>query len=74
MGNFSRRQRSTSEVRAGRRRADEIATRIGQGAEAFGGERLLVDPDCGLRNLPLESATGKLRNMAAARDRVVSGA
>ncbi|MBI5000354.1 MAG: methionine synthase [Euryarchaeota archaeon] len=53
---------------------DEIAARLQNVMGITGHERLLVDPDCGLRNIPLESALGKLRNMAAARDRVMADA
>ncbi|MEW5936850.1 MAG: methionine synthase [Candidatus Thermoplasmatota archaeon] len=52
---------------------EEIAARIRRGVEALGSERILIDPDCGLRNLPLESAVGKLRNMVLAREEVRLG-
>ena len=53
---------------------DEIAARIKKGIDVIGRERLLIDPDCGLRNLPLESALGKLKNMVAARNKVIADA
>ncbi|NYT05061.1 MAG: methionine synthase [Methanomicrobiales archaeon] len=43
-----------------------IEKRIGRGVELFGAERLLIDPDCGLRMLPRAAAFEKLSRMAAA--------
>ncbi len=43
-----------------------IKKRILSGVEAFGPERLLIDPDCGLRMLTREIALGKLRAMVQA--------
>lgn len=48
----------------------EICARIEKGIEIFGPGKMLVDPDCGLRMLPRESALGKLTHMAAAARRV----
>jgi 5-methyltetrahydropteroyltriglutamate--homocysteine methyltransferase len=43
-----------------------IKKRIETGIEAFGPERLLIDPDCGLRMLSREAAFGKLKAMVDA--------
>jgi len=43
-----------------------IKKRIQAGVEAFGPERLLIDPDCGLRMLTREAAFGKLKAMVDA--------
>jgi 5-methyltetrahydropteroyltriglutamate--homocysteine methyltransferase len=43
-----------------------IKKRIQAGIEAFGPERLLIDPDCGLRMLTREAAFGKLKAMVDA--------
>ncbi len=44
----------------------EISRRIRAAIDRLGAERLLVDPDCGLRMLPLDSAAGKLIRMVRA--------
>jgi len=49
---------------------DEISRRIRAAIDRLGAERLLVDPDCGLRMLPLDSAAGKLVRMVRAARRV----
>jgi 5-methyltetrahydropteroyltriglutamate--homocysteine methyltransferase len=43
-----------------------IKKRLQAGIEAFGPERLLIDPDCGLRMLPREAAFQKLKAMVDA--------
>jgi 5-methyltetrahydropteroyltriglutamate--homocysteine methyltransferase len=43
-----------------------IKKRIQAGIEAFGPERLLIDPDCGLRMLTRDAAFGKLKAMVDA--------
>jgi 5-methyltetrahydropteroyltriglutamate--homocysteine methyltransferase len=43
-----------------------IKKRIQAGIEAFGPDRLLIDPDCGLRMLTRETAFGKLKAMVDA--------
>jgi len=45
---------------------DEIARRVRDAVDRLGAGRLLVDPDCGLRMLPFDSATGKLSRMVSA--------
>lgn len=45
---------------------EAIRTRIHHGIDLLGPEALLIDPDCGLRMLPRESASMKLTRMAAA--------
>lgn len=47
---------------------ETVAGRIRRGAEALGPERLLADPDCGLRMLPAEVAMEKLRSLTRAVD------
>ncbi|MEM2124161.1 MAG: methionine synthase [Methanolinea sp.] len=49
---------------------DEIEGRIRAAVERLGADRLLVDPDCGLRMLPVESAEGKLVHMVRAARKV----
>ena len=49
-----------------------IRKRIESAVEAFGLERVMVDPDCGLRHVDREVAFGKLQNLRVARDRVSS--
>ena len=48
-----------------------IRKRIESAVKAFGVERIMVDPDCGLRHVDREVAFGKLKNLRKARDRVV---
>jgi len=48
----------------------EIARRIRTAIDRLGAERLLIDPDCGLRMLPLDSAKGKLARMVQATKQV----
>ncbi len=47
-----------------------IKSRIEKGVELFGAEKLLIDPDCGLRMHTRETAFQKLSNMCAAADEV----
>ena len=47
-----------------------IKSRIEKGVEIFGPEKLLVDPDCGLRMHTREVAFGKLKNMVIAAGEV----
>lgn len=47
---------------------DVIVKRIKQAVDHFGVERLMVDPDCGLKHLTPEVAFAKLRNIRVARD------
>lgn len=44
-------------------RVETIRVRVERGVEAFGAERLLIDPDCGLRMRSRESAFAKLSHM-----------
>lgn len=54
---------------------DQVARRIEALARAVGAERIAyVHPDCGLRVLPRPVADGKLRALAAGRDRYLGGA
>lgn len=50
---------------------DWIEKRISAAVDAFGVERIIVDPDCGLKHLRRDVAFGKLKNMRQARDRVL---
>jgi 5-methyltetrahydropteroyltriglutamate--homocysteine methyltransferase len=43
-----------------------IATRIGKALETFPAEKLIINPDCGLRHLPPEVARAKLTAMVRA--------
>jgi 5-methyltetrahydropteroyltriglutamate--homocysteine methyltransferase len=45
--------------------AELVATRIRRALEFVAAERLIVNPDCGLRHLPAEVARAKLRAMVA---------
>lgn len=45
---------------------EEIKKRILKGIELIGKENMVIDPDCGLRNLKRESAFNKLKNMVRA--------
>lgn len=49
---------------------EAIKSRIEKGVELFGAEKLLIDPDCGLRMHTRETAFQKLSNMCAAADEV----
>lgn len=49
-----------------------IELAIRNAVEALGAEKIVVDPDCGLRHLDPAVASAKLRNMVVARDRVRS--
>ncbi|MDD3976852.1 methionine synthase [Methanomicrobium antiquum] len=51
---------------------ETIISRIEKGVELFGPEKILVDPDCGLRMHTRETAYGKLRNMVLAAESVRS--
>ncbi|HWQ67785.1 MAG TPA: methionine synthase [Methanospirillum sp.] len=48
----------------------EISTRIRKGVDELGPERLLLDPDCGLRMLPREVAEMKLIRLCEAAGKV----
>lgn len=48
----------------------KIERRIQDAVKAIGSERIVVDPDCGLRHLDPKVASAKLANMVEARDRV----
>jgi 5-methyltetrahydropteroyltriglutamate--homocysteine methyltransferase len=52
---------------------DEISARMEKALKAFDEEKILMNPDCGLRNLPPEAAYRKLKNMVEARDRISNG-
>ena len=45
--------------------ADVVATRIRRALEFIPAERLVINPDCGLRHLPAEAARAKLRALVA---------
>ncbi len=49
---------------------EAIKSRIEKSVELFGAEKLLIDPDCGLRMHTRETAFGKLSNMCTAADEV----
>lgn len=49
---------------------ETIEKRIWKGVEVFGAEKMLVDPDCGLRMLARDVAFEKLSNMAKAAAKV----
>lgn len=49
---------------------DTITNRIKKAVKYFG-EKTIIDPDCGLKNLPEEIAYKKLENMVKARDVVL---
>ena len=49
---------------------ETIKARIEKGIDIFGPEKILIDPDCGLRMHSREVAFGKLRNMVLATDEV----
>ncbi|MDD1720261.1 MAG: methionine synthase [Methanoregulaceae archaeon] len=51
---------------------DVIVARIERGIDRLGHERMLIDPDCGLRMLTREAAFGKLSHMVRATRRVRS--
>lgn len=50
---------------------DEIARNIEKAIEVFGEERIILDPDCGLRYLLREIAYQKISNMVEARNLVL---
>ena len=59
-------------VRSDSERVEEvkdIAANIRKAIDALGAEKIILNPDCGLRNLPQEAAFKKLRNMVKARDK-----
>jgi len=45
---------------------EEIRTLIEKGVKIIGAENMIVDPDCGMRMLPVEAAYQKLKNMTEA--------
>jgi len=47
-----------------------VAARIRRGLDVLPADRLLVNPDCGLRHLPPEAARAKLRAMRDGADLV----
>jgi len=49
----------------------QIKMRLEKAVKYFGAERLLVDPDCGMKHLTEHVAFEKLRNMRQARDEVM---
>ena len=49
---------------------DTVISRLRSGVDLFGPERLLPDPDCGLRMLPLNVACGKLSRLCEATAKV----
>lgn len=49
---------------------ETIISRIEKGVNLIGPEKILIDPDCGLRMHERATAFGKLKNMVAAADRV----
>lgn len=51
-------------------RVEDIARRIRSGVEAFGPDRMLIDPDCGMRMRTRDAAFAKLSNMVTATRRV----
>jgi 5-methyltetrahydropteroyltriglutamate--homocysteine methyltransferase len=51
-------------------RAADVEALVQAAADALGAERLMVDPDCGLRHLDPAVAEGKLRAIVSARDAV----
>ena len=52
---------------------ETIRARVERGVEIFGPERLLVDPDCGLRMRSREAAFAKLSRMVEAVRSVRAG-
>ena len=52
---------------------ETIRARVERGVEAFGPERLLIDPDCGLRMRSREAAFAKLSHMVEAVHAVRAG-
>ena len=52
---------------------ETIRARVERGVEAFGPERLLIDPDCGLRMRSREAAFAKLSHMVEAVREVRAG-
>jgi 5-methyltetrahydropteroyltriglutamate--homocysteine methyltransferase len=52
---------------------DAIVKHIRKGVEIFGPERMLIDPDCGMRMRTREAAFAKLSNMVAAVKEVRKG-
>jgi len=49
----------------------EISERIKKGIDCVGHERLILDPDCGLKHLSPDVARSKLENMVKARNVVI---
>jgi len=47
---------------------DEIARNIEKAVKIIGEEKIILDPDCGLRNLPRETAYQKIAKMVEARN------
>lgn len=48
-----------------------IKERIKKALDALPARQLIIDPDCGMRNLTREIAFAKLKNMVAARDEIL---
>jgi len=51
--------------------AGVIKERIKKALDALPARQLIIDPDCGMRNLTREIAFAKLKNMVAARDEIL---
>ncbi len=51
---------------------EEIRKRIEKAVDLFG-PKVMIDPDCGLRNLDVKTAKMKLKNMVEAKERVQCG-
>ena len=49
---------------SGRRAAELIASRVRQALQVLPPDRLMINPDCGLRHLPADIARAKLRAMS----------
>jgi 5-methyltetrahydropteroyltriglutamate--homocysteine methyltransferase len=49
----------------------DIASHIQRAVDAFGPDKLVISPDCGLRHLSKATAFNKLKNMVAARNEVM---
>jgi 5-methyltetrahydropteroyltriglutamate--homocysteine methyltransferase len=47
---------------------ETISERVKKGMASLGHERMILDPDCGLRHVSLVAARGKLENMVKARN------
>ncbi len=52
---------------------DEIIAGIRKGLEVFDADKMMIDPDCGLKTRTIEETDAKLRNMVAAVRQVNAG-